>query len=212
MQQGKRGDKDGGDIDSGGIEGGHWTLLRYDLSTTPESTVSDQPYSALLAWPRLGTLVVLLALGCSPYGDEAPQIANASSRGCLGVEGRTIRWIVPFTPGGGYDVYSRLLEPLYEEAIGAEILIQNRVGAGGRVGARAVRDAEPDGRTLGLLNAYSLLVGELSGDLSGLNPVEDFTVLGRISPSSPVWVTGSGSRYGTVDDVLAQEDDQPILE
>ena len=122
-----------------------------------------------------------------------------------------VRWIVPFPPGGGLDVYSRLLEPFYEEAIGAEIVVQNRVGAGGRVGARAVRGAEPDGRTRGLVSAYALLVGELAGDLSGLHPVEDFTALGRISPATPVWVTGPGSRYGTVDDVLAQADDQPIL-
>ncbi len=127
-------------------------------------------------------LAALMVMGCSEQGGGSSRLADGPSEGCPGVAGETIRWIVPFSPGGGYDVYSRLLEPFYEEAIGAEIVIQNRVGAGGRIGARAVRDSEPDGTTLRLVNAFALLVGEMTGETSGLDPLAGFTVLGRLSP------------------------------
>ena len=161
--------------------------------------------------PRPSAVAWLLVIGCGADDGALGERESVSIEGCPGVAGETVRWIVPFSPGGGYDVYSRLLEPFYEEAIGAQIVIENRAGAGDRVGARAIRDAEPDGRTLGVLNAYSLLVMELSEGLSGLHLVNDFTVLGRISTANPVWVTNPGSPYRSVEDLLVRAGDEPIL-
>jgi tripartite-type tricarboxylate transporter receptor subunit TctC len=127
------------------------------------------------------------------------------------LEGQTVRWIVPFSAGGGYDVYSRLLKPFYEEALGARIIIENRDGAGGRLGARVLRDAEPDGRTLGIVNGFGLLVMGLAEGVTGLHPVDDFTVLGRVAVSDPVWVTTPGSVFTSMEDVLAYRGAVPIL-
>jgi tripartite-type tricarboxylate transporter receptor subunit TctC len=127
------------------------------------------------------------------------------------LEGQTVRWIVPFSAGGGYDVYSRLLKPFYEEALGARIIIENRDGAGGRLGARVLRDAEPDGRTLGIVNGFGLLVMGLAEGVTGLHPVDDFTVLGRVAVGDPVWVTTPGSVFTSMEDVLAYRGAVPIL-
>jgi tripartite-type tricarboxylate transporter receptor subunit TctC len=127
------------------------------------------------------------------------------------VSGETVRWIVTSTPGGGLDVGSRLLEPFYEAATGSELVVENRAGAGGTVGARAIRDADPDGRTLGILNGTARLVADVSDEIEGLHPLRDFTVLGRIAIEDPVWVTRAGSSYRSIDDVLVAGRSGPLV-
>jgi tripartite-type tricarboxylate transporter receptor subunit TctC len=154
-------------------------------------------------------MLCLLALGCQGDVDGSAPGIDASSLPCAGVAGETIRWIVPFSPGGGHDMDSRLLEPYLEDAIGAEIVVENRAGAGGRVGSRVIRDAEPDGRTLGIIGATALLIAEQSAALSELHPVNNFTVLGRIATENQVWVTGPLPRYARAEDMIGSG--EPIL-
>ena len=91
------------------------------------------------------------------------------------------------------------------------MVVENRSGAGGGVGATAIRDAEADGRTLGMLNGTARLVADLSAEIEGLHPVRDFTVLGRLAIEDPVWVTGAGSSFGSIEDVLAEAENRPVL-
>src|SRR5262245_28391749 len=61
---------------------------------------------------------------------------------------RPIRIIVPYTPGGTVDVLARMLGPRLTEAWGQPVVIDNRPGAGGNIGADAVAKSPPDGYTL----------------------------------------------------------------
>ena len=155
-------------------------------------------------------LVCFAGLGCDG-AEEARSASIDGQVGCLGVAGETVRWIVAGSPGGGVDVGSRLIAPFFETAIGAQIAVENRAGAGGRLGARIVRDAEPDGRTLGIVSGTALLLAGLSEDLQGLHPLNDFTVLGRIASEDPVWLRGPSSRFRTWEDVMARPAGEPIV-
>jgi tripartite-type tricarboxylate transporter receptor subunit TctC len=66
---------------------------------------------------------------------------------------KPIRWIVGFPPGGGADVLSRMLSPKISESLGQQIIIDNRGGAGGNIGAEIAAKSPPDGYTI--LFAYS---------------------------------------------------------
>lgn len=66
---------------------------------------------------------------------------------------KSIRWIVAFPPGGGADVLSRMLSPRISEALGQQIIIDNRGGAAGNIGAEIAAKSPPDGYTI--LFAYS---------------------------------------------------------
>ena len=51
---------------------------------------------------------------------------------CPEMSGKKMRWIVPYTPGGGYDIYSRLITPFLEERLNSRIRVENVPGGGGR--------------------------------------------------------------------------------
>ena len=70
--------------------------------------------------------------------------------------GQTIRIIYPFAPGGSGDALVRILAEQIQKTTGNTTLVENRTGAGGRIGVRAVRDAAPDGTML-LYTAFAPL-------------------------------------------------------
>ena len=65
-----------------------------------------------------------------------------------GYPAKPVRIIVPFPPGGTTDLIARIMQPRFQEHLGQTLLIENRSGAGGSVGAAEVAKAAPDGYTL----------------------------------------------------------------
>ena len=118
------------------------------------------------------------------------ETASKSASGCESLNATRIRWIVPHSPGGGYDAESRMLEPFLERRLGVEIAVENMAGAGGLIGARALAAAPRDGSTLGILGMPGLLVASAIGEAEARSMPAAFTILGRISRSWHVWATG----------------------
>lgn len=69
-----------------------------------------------------------------------------------GYPNRVIRIIVPFTPGGGNDVFARIVGQKLQERLGQPVIVENKPGAGGNIGIDAVAKSAPDGYTLLLAN------------------------------------------------------------
>ena len=89
-----------------------------------------------------------------------------------------VKIVVPFNPGGGSDLFARLIAPGLSDALGASVIVENRPGAGGVIGADFVAKSKPDGRTLLLsdASAYSInpsLYPSLPYKASQLAPVVD---------------------------------------
>ncbi len=139
-------------------------------------------------------------------------VQGQNDQGCDSrLSGKTVRWIIPGPPGGGYDMYSRLIKPFYEEALKAQVVIDNVPGAGGLIGAKILQEANPDGLTVGILNVPGLLVATLSGVTNAPNPAKDFTILGRVARSQQIWATGSRSRLRSIEDVLKTAEKRPLV-
>jgi tripartite-type tricarboxylate transporter receptor subunit TctC len=66
---------------------------------------------------------------------------------------RPIHFIVPYVPGGGTDLLSRLLAPAITEEFGQQVVVENRAGAGSTIGTLAVAKAATDGHTIGMIDS-----------------------------------------------------------
>ncbi len=92
---------------------------------------------------------------------------------------KPVRIIVPFSAGSGSDVFARTLGPKFTAAWGQQIVVENREGAGGLIGAQLVAKAAPDGYTL-LLAANTWAVAPSLYAKPPYDPLRDFVAIGRI--------------------------------
>jgi len=93
---------------------------------------------------------------------------------------RTVRIIVPYAPGGTSDTLARIIAPQLSQAIGQTVVVENKPGAAGNIGADAVAKADPDGHTLLLADVGSIATAPgLFSDLS-YDPLKDLTPVGMI--------------------------------
>ena len=99
--------------------------------------------------------------------------------------GKSIRLVVPFPAGGPTDIVARPLAQLLGEALGASVIIDNRGGAGGSVGADAVAKAAPDGLTLLMATVGTHAINPSLYKKLAYDPVRDFTPVALVA-AAPV--------------------------
>jgi len=101
---------------------------------------------------------------------------------------RPLRYIVPFPPGGSTDIVARIVAAAMSEELGQSVVIDNRGGAGGTVGAEIAARATPDGYTIFACNIASLAVSPALFRKLGYDPVADFAPIGMVgsNPNSLV--------------------------
>ncbi len=94
--------------------------------------------------------------------------------------------IIPFPPGGSTDIVGRITADALAKELGQALVIDNRGGAGGAIGARAIADAAPDGYTLGVATVSTHVVNPvvnqaLRGEPLRYDPLKDFTLISQIA-------------------------------
>jgi len=99
----------------------------------------------------------LLAAGLVAAGLPAALPRPATAQPAEAWPARPIRVIAPYSPGGQTDTVIRMLAPKMQEVLGQPIVVENRTGAGGTIGAGLVAQAAPDGYTL-LIESFSFVV------------------------------------------------------
>jgi len=100
---------------------------------------------------------------------------------CQGYPSKPVRIVVPFAPGGNIDINARIIAPGLSEFLGQPVIVENRSGAGGRIGSTVVAKSPPDGYTL-LLGAPGTLVSQpVFHDDIEYQPLRDFVYTSRIS-------------------------------
>lgn len=117
--------------------------------------------------------------------------------------------VVPFPPGGGTDILMRLIQDKYAAKLGQPVVIDNRPGASGNIGAGVVAKSKPDGYTL-LVQAT--IVGIYPSVFASLpyDPQKDFVWIGGVAESPAVIVTNPNSKYKTIADLMAEGKARPV--
>jgi tripartite-type tricarboxylate transporter receptor subunit TctC len=139
----------------------------------------------------LAGTAALLAIGLAPPA-RAQDYPN-----------QTVKIVVPFVAGGGVDVVARIIAPRLSEELGQPVIIENRGGAGGMLGAAAVAQSPPDG--------YTFLLG--TGSTHGTNssvysklsydPVRDFAPVALVSTSPLVLIVPPSLPVTSVGELIA---------
>ena len=94
---------------------------------------------------------------------------------------RVVTLVVPFPAGGGVDVMARIVAERLSAALGRQVIVDNRAGAGGIVGTRTVARAAPDGYTLLLGHSGTMAINPTLYKNAGYDPRKDFAPLGLIA-------------------------------
>ncbi len=94
---------------------------------------------------------------------------------------KPIRIIVPYAPGGNIDVNARIVAPALTERLGQPVVVENRGGAGSRIGTEMAAKAAPDGYTLLLGSSGSLTINPVFSPNATIDPLRDFAYTSLVS-------------------------------
>ena len=106
---------------------------------------------------------------------------TASPGSGQGWPSRPIRFIVPFPPGGGTDVNARIIAPRLSAALGQQVVVENRTGAGGMVGTEVVAKSAPDGYSMVIATIGPIAINQSLYAKMTYDPAKDL---------APVTITG----------------------
>ena len=141
-----------------------------------------------------GLLAVLIGAGLPAQAQDYPS--------------KPVRVIVPFAPGGSADVFGRFIAQRLQEALGQNVIIDNRPGAGSVVGTDAVAKAAADGYTL-LLMSNTHTVNESLIPNKPFQLMRDFVSIAPINYSDLVLVTKSGLAVSNARELIAAAKAKP---
>jgi len=116
---------------------------------------------------------------------------------------RVIRMVNPFPPGGSVDVLARLLARKLSDDLGQQVIVENRTGAGGNVGAESVARAEPDGYTLLITAPGPLVVNQTLYARLPFDPARDFAPIALFALAPIVLMVNPKIPVGNVAELIA---------
>ncbi len=125
-----------------------------------------------------------------------------------GYPGKPIRIVVPFAPGGGADIIARILGQKMTDSWGQQVVVDNRAGASGNIGAEIVAKAAPDGHTL-LMASSALAINPSVYRSVPYDPIKDFAPITQPALLPNILVVHPSVPAKTVRDLIALAKSRP---
>ena len=122
---------------------------------------------------------------------------------------KAVKFIVPFPPGGATDISARMIGQKLSEMWGQSVLIENRGGAGGGVGAAEAAKATPDGYTLFFPSGSVMTANEHIYAKLNYDPERDFVPVTNVVSGPQVVVVPASSPYKSIKDLIAAARKEP---
>jgi tripartite-type tricarboxylate transporter receptor subunit TctC len=150
-----------------------------------------------------GLLVGALAIAAAAITAIGVQPARAQP-----YPNKPVRLVIAFPAGGSIDTLGRILAGKLAEEWGQNVVVENRPGAGGNLGAAAAAQAAPDGYTLHL-GAQTLAVNVTIAPHQGFDPVRDLEPIMLVATAQDVLMVAPSAPYRTVQDLIADARARP---
>ena len=116
---------------------------------------------------------------------------------------KSIRLIVPFAPGGGNDTVARAVAQQMSQSLGQAVIVDNKPGAGGVLGADLAAKAPPDGYTIFLGGVGSLVVNPQVIAKNSYDPIRDFSPIILLATAPSVVTVNATSQWKTIQEMTA---------
>jgi tripartite-type tricarboxylate transporter receptor subunit TctC len=118
------------------------------------------------------------------------------------LKGQTVRFVVGYSPGGGYDSYARMMAPYFEKRTGATVVVENKPGGGGMTALNQLVRGKPDGLSMQVLNGESSIMWQLVKQTGVAYDMTKVSMLGRIQ-QEPHFFLAHPSQPDTLKDIVA---------
>lgn len=141
-----------------------------------------------------------------PVATEPESGEQPSGDAAASLEGETLEFVVPYDPGGGYDVYARLIAPALEECTGGPIVVLNEPGAGGLAATSQTTVADPTGPRIQIMNTVGAVSAQIAGIEGAQFDLTELSWLGRVSAVPNVLLVPADSEFEDFDDFRNAEE------
>lgn len=157
-------------------------------------------FSSRRAWVRRWVAAAMVAGWVGASGAAAPHADYPQ---------RPVQLVVPFAPGGSSDIVARLVAEAMRPALGQTVVVENKAGAGGMIGAELVAKATPDGYTVGLGSISTLAVNPVVLHAARVQPLQDFAFVVPLASIASVFAVHPSVPVHSFAEFVAQGRQRP---
>src|SRR5262245_539697 len=133
----------------------------------------------------------VIALGMAAVAAATLPMAAGAAEGDW-IKGQTVRFVVGYSPGGGYDAYARMLAPHFEKLTGATVVVENRPGGMGLTALNQLVRGKADGLSLMMLNGEGAIMGQLTKGPGVAFDMLKLSLLGRVTEEQHLMLVRPG--------------------
>ena len=153
---------------------------------------------------------ILLRIGFLTASFLTVAVGSIPSAAAQDFPNHPLRIVVPWPPGGNVDFTARTVQAAFSEALGQQVLVENRAGAGGTIGSAQVAKASPDGYTLLLGSSGTISAAPAVFKTISYDPARDFIAVGAIQYVPMVLTVAPKTPVATWAEFVAYSKTKPI--
>lgn len=120
-------------------------------------------------------------------------------------KGKTVQYVVPYGPGGGYDTWARIVNPYLAKYLGARVIVRNEPGAGGKVAVNRLQKKR-DGLSMVSVSVQSLILDQVYQSKGVRYDLSQFNWLGRMEKTTYPVCVGAKSRFKSIKDLQSAKE------
>lgn len=151
----------------------------------------------------IAIVIMLIISGCG----QTKNPIEGTNKTEANYPSRPITMVIPYDPGGGSDLLTRIVDKYAKEQFGNNFTFVYKPGAGGAVGASEIAKSPKDGYTIGTVNVPNYLLQSISG--SGAFNIDSFDYICQTASDPQIFISSKGSKYTSLEEFVKAAKENP---